>query len=158
MALEFDDTQAAALLDALGLPADTDDADLIVATTADLAAQVAGMTPEQPSSVAAAARRHGLELVDHDTHESLKRDAAEGRRIAAAAAKAKVEAAVDDALNKGKITAARRKHWVTLIEADPGMADVLAAVPNETAVPLSELGHSKEGAHDDLAERGAWFY
>jgi hypothetical protein len=116
------------------------------------------MTPEQPSSVAAAAKRHGMEVMDTETDDALRHDAAEGRKIAAAAARAKTEATVDDAINKGKITAARRKHWVTLIEADPGMADVLAAVPNETAVPLTEVGHGMDGAHDDLAERGAWFY
>jgi hypothetical protein len=158
MTLTFDDTQTASLLEALGLPADTDDLDLIVATVVDLAAQVAGMTPEQPSSVAAAARRHGMEVIDTDTADALRRDAQAGRQIAAAAAKAKVEAAVSDAVDRGKITPARRKHWVSLIEADPAMADVLAAVPNETAVPLSELGHSMDGAQDDLAERGAWFY
>jgi len=80
------------------------------------------------------------------------------RKIAAAAARTKVEAAVDDAVNKGKITPARRKHWVSLIEADPGMADVLAAVPNETAVPMTEVGHSADAGTDDLAEAGRWFY
>lgn len=43
---------AAALLDALGLPADTTDVDLVVATVTDLAAQVAGMDPTKPSTVA----------------------------------------------------------------------------------------------------------
>jgi hypothetical protein len=40
-------------------------------------------------------------------------------------------------VNKGKITPSRRKHWVPLIEADSGMADRLAAVPNEAAVSKS---------------------
>ena len=76
---------------------------------------------------------------------------------ASTAARAKVEAAVDDAVNKGKITPARRKHWVSLIEADPGMADVLATVASETAVPMSELGHSADHT-SDLAEPAGWFY
>lgn len=155
MELTFDDTQAAALLEALGLPADTDDIDLIVATAVDLATQVEALDPAKPSTVAAAAARNGMEVIDKDTADALRRDAQEGRKIAAAAARAKVEAAVDDAVNKGKITPARRKHWVSLIEADPAMADVLAAVPDETAVPLTELGHSTE---PDLAESVQWFY
>ncbi len=65
-----------------------------------------------PSAVAAAAKKHGLDVVDHDTHEALKRDAADGRRLKAAATHAKVETAVDDAIDKGKIAALRRKHWV----------------------------------------------
>lgn len=36
------------------------------------------------------------------------------------------------------------------------MADVLAAVPNETAVPLTEIGHSTDAA--DIATTGTWFY
>ncbi|WP_318263132.1 hypothetical protein [Mycolicibacterium goodii] len=70
---------------------------------------------------------------------------------------ANVEAAVDEAVTKGKITPARRKHWVELITADPGMADVLAAVPAETAVPMSEVGHAADTANGDRAESG-WFY
>jgi hypothetical protein len=31
-----------------------------------------------------------------------------------------------------------------LIEADPDTAAVLAAVPNESAVPLTEVGHANE--------------
>lgn len=55
MTLTFDDTQAAALLEALGLPADTDDPDLVVATAVDLAAQAAEINAEKPSTIAAAA-------------------------------------------------------------------------------------------------------
>lgn len=156
MALSFDDTQAAGLLDALGLPPDTLDPELIVATAVDLAAQAAGMNPAQPSTVAAAARKAGLEVVDGPTLTALRHDAAEGRKIAAAAAKARVEAAVDDAIRKGKITPPRRKHWVALIEADPGMADVLASTPPETAVPMTEIGHGTDV--DDIAKRPSWFY
>jgi Mu-like prophage I protein len=139
MTLTFDDSQTATLLEALGLSPDADEPDVIMATVADLAAQAAGITADKPSTIAAAAKKAGLEVIDTDTADALRRDAAEGRKIAAAAARAKVEAAVDDAINDGKITPSRRKHWVSLIEADPGMAEVLAAMPNETAVPLTEL-------------------
>ena len=162
MTLTFNDEQEAELLKLLGLPeaapGDTD-AGLTLDTITDLAHQVAGMTPEAPTSVAAAAKRHGMEVIDTDTADALRRDAAEGRRVAAAAARTRIEASVDDALNKGKITPSRRKHWVELISADPGMADVLAAVPNETAVPMSEVGHSADAnTGSDLAEAAAWFY
>jgi hypothetical protein len=68
----------------------------------------------------------------------------------------KVEASVDDAIAKGKIAPSRRGHWVTLIQADPGMAEVLTSVPNETAVPMTELGHSLET--NDADTGGEWFY
>jgi hypothetical protein len=34
------------------------------------------------------------------------------------------------------------------------MAEVLASVPNETALPLTEIGHSVEASADDHAEAG----
>ncbi|MCV7076980.1 hypothetical protein [Mycobacterium szulgai] len=156
MALTFDDTQSAALLEALGLPADTTDAQLVVDTVIDLAAQAAEMTPEKPSTVAAAARKAGLEVIDTATLAALREDASNGRQMAAAAKAQKIEAAVDDAIAKGKITAPRKRHWVTLCANDEAMLEVLAAVPNETAVPLTELGHST-GVDKD-ANEPAWFY
>jgi hypothetical protein len=161
MAITLDDDQAAALLEALGLPADTDDVQLVVDTTTDLAAQVGELDPSKPSTVAAAAKRAGLEVIDKDTADALRRDAANGRQMAAAAATQKIEASVDEAVRHGKITPARRKHWVTLIGADPGMADVLASIPNETAAPMSEAGHGRNsdpGAIDDLVEPAVWFH
>lgn len=155
--MEFTPEQIAALLEALGLPADNTDPDLVVATAQDLAAQVEALDPAKPSTVAAAAARNGMEVLDKDTADALRRDAQEGRRIAAAAARAKVEASVDDAIGKGKIAPSRRKHWVDLITADPGMADVLASVPNETAVPLVEVGHAADKVTGEPAESG-WFY
>lgn len=159
MALTLNDDQEADLLKLLGLPeaapGDTD-AGLVIDTIVDLAAQVEALDPAKPSTVAAAAKRNGMEVIDTATADALRRDAAEGRKIAAAAARAKVESAVDDAIDKGKIMASRRKHWVTLIEADPGMADVLAATPNETAVPLSQIGHAADNA--DHAQPAGWFY
>jgi hypothetical protein len=41
-----------------------------------------------------------------------------------------------------------------LVEADPGMADVLAAVP---AVPMSEVGHAADDTGDHV-EGAGWFY
>ncbi|WP_197381458.1 hypothetical protein [Mycolicibacterium mengxianglii] len=155
MALDLDDTQAAVLLALLGLPADTTDVQLLIDTVKDATRDP--MLPPPPSEIAAAAARNGMEVIDTATADALRRDAQEGRRIAAAAARQRVESAVDDAINKGKVMASRRKHWVDLIAADPGMADVLAATPNETAVSMSEIGHAAD-VSDDLAKPAAWFY
>jgi hypothetical protein len=57
---------------------------------------------------------------------------------------------------KGKIAPSRCKHWVTLCTHDAGMLEVLAAVPDETAVPMTELGYSTDV--DENAGKPAWFY
>ncbi|BBY76997.1 hypothetical protein MPRF_38960 [Mycolicibacterium parafortuitum] len=159
MAFTLTDVQQAALLEALGLPADTTDPELVVDTVTDLVAQAEALDPAKPSTVAAAAKKAGMELLDKDAANALRRDAAEGRKMAAAAAQERIAASVDDAIRKGKITPGRRKHWVNLISADPEMADVLAKVPDETAAPMSETGHSMNPEPgSDLAEPGEWFY
>lgn len=159
MALTFTDDQTNQLFELLGLPADTDpaDVDAILAVIDDLAKQaaVAGDNDTKPSAVAAAAKRIGMEVVDSDTLAALRTEAAEGRQVKAAAAKAKIDGQVADAIRAGKITPARRDHWVTLITADPGMGDVLASVPDETAVPLTEVGHASDS--DNLTDAATWF-
>lgn len=161
MALTLNDQQEADLLVLLGLPkagpGDTD-VELVVDAITDLHKQVQELDPAKPATVRSAAARAGLDVIDKPTLESLRRDAASGRQAAAAAAKAKVDGVVADAVNKGKITASRSKHWVSLIEADPGMAEVLAAVPDETAVPLSEAGHAADVTHAAEPDGGTWFY
>jgi hypothetical protein len=159
--LEYDDADAAVLLNQLGLPEDTTDTELIQETIKDAltpAPPIAG--DAAPSAVAAAAKRHGLDVIDTDTRQALERDSVELRRVRAAAAQAKVEAAVDDAIDKGKITPGRKKHWASLISADEKMADVLAAIPNETAVPMSEIGHASAESDTQLTPDGVpgWFY
>jgi hypothetical protein len=156
MALTLDDTQSAALLTALGLPPDTADVDLVVAAVADLASQAAGINAEAPATIAAAARKAGLEVVDGDTLAALRTDAASGRQMAAAAKAQKIEAAVDDAITKGKVTPGRKAHWVSLCSHDEQMLATLAAFPNELAAPMSEVGHSIDAVDADAG--GGWFY
>lgn len=157
MALTFNDDQEAELLQTLGMPeADpgaTDPAD-VLAVAKDLADQAQGVDPAKPSAVAAAAKAAGLEVIDTASLAALRGDAAEGRRLAAEAQLAKVEATVDEAINKGKIPPVRRGHWVALIQADAAMERTLADIPNETAVPMTELGHSVEAR----ADADEWLY
>lgn len=159
MALELDDTQAAVLLALLGLPDDTTDVQLVLDTVKDAARDPMLPPPPdaKPSEIAAAAARNGMEVIDKDTADALRRDAQEGRRIAAAAARAKVEAAVDEAIDTGRIIPSRKDHWLTLCTNDGAMIEHLASIAPGTAVPLAELGHSADRAAD-LAEPAGWFY
>lgn len=156
MALTFDDDQAAELLQVLGLDADSAP-DIIAATIKD-AAQASTAADAQPSAVAAAARRVGLGVMDSNALAALQRDANEGRQIKAAAAREKIETVVNAAINRGAIAPSRKQHWLTLIEADPEMEKVLASTPDETSVPMSEIGHGISGDEPGGEERTGWFY
>ena len=157
---QFDETQFAVLIALLGLPPDTGDVSLILDTVRDAVTDDDDDDDTQPSAIAAAAKRHGLDVLDADTRQALERDSAELRRVKAAAKQADIEAKVDTAIDRGAITASRKKHWVQLLDADPGMHDVLASIPNETAVPLSEIGHSAAESDTQLTPDGVphWFY
>ncbi|SON62265.1 hypothetical protein MSIMFI_03790 [Mycobacterium simulans] len=154
MALTLDDDQAARLLELLGLPADTSDIDLVLATVEDLANQTSA---PKPSDVAASAKAHGLEVIDADTLTALRNDAAEGRRLVVAAAQQRITAAVDKAVARGAITPARREHWIKLASADEAMLDVLASTPDETAVALTEMGHGVDSDGPHGGDADAWF-
>ncbi|GAA1072001.1 phage protease [Tsukamurella spumae] len=144
---EITPEQWGALLAALGLPPEATPDEVIAAVT-DLATNEAA-TVGKPSAIAAAAGRIGMQVIDRDSLTALKAQAAEGAQIKASAAKAEVEAAVDDAVRQGKITRGRRGHWITLCTADPAMKQVLASIPRETAVPMSEIGHSVDTDNED---------
>ena len=134
------------LLEALALPADTTDPELVA-----LAVEDAITAPASGQQTAAAA---GLTQVDPDTLAALRRDAEQGRAIAAAAVQRDRAQLVAAAVNRGSITPARRQHWLTVLSADPGMADTLASLPAGLVPVTGELGHATESA----TEPAAWFH
>lgn len=139
------ETTWAALLESLGLPVDADP-ETVLATVEDLVT-----TPEPTAKEVAAAA--GL---DETALAQLRHDAEQGRVIAAAARKRDVAEKVTAAVSRGAITPSRREHWITAIEADPLMADTLASLPDELAVPLTEIGHGQDKP-DEVVEPAAWF-
>jgi len=134
------------LLEALALPADTTDPELVA-----LAVEDAITAPASGQQTAAAA---GLTQVDPDTLAALRRDAEQGRAIAAAAVQRDRATLVAAAVNRGSITPARRQHWLTVLSADPGMADTLASLPAGLVPVTGEIGHAIESA----TEPAAWFH
>ncbi|MFH5207572.1 phage protease [Antrihabitans sp. NCIMB 15449] len=138
------------LTEALGLPEDAD-AETVVAAVEDLVT-TPDLDPAKAATVAAAA---GLTMVDPHSLAALQRDAKRGRELTVAAARREVESDVEKALRRGAITPARRDHWVTLCAADPHMRTVLAGMPDEMAVPISETGHGQDG--DGVVEKAQWF-
>ncbi|GAC71021.1 ATP-dependent Clp protease proteolytic subunit [Gordonia soli NBRC 108243] len=147
------------LAERLGIDADADDETTLKALEEALAERADDVTPDggngdtEPSvgDLNTAAAKHGLRLVDSAKWDEVTAQAAAGkdardRQVAGEQAKV-----VDSAISKGKITSARRDHFLALMKADTeGTTKLLADLPDETAVPLSELGHSTEPDLDSV--------
>lgn len=136
-----------ASLQKLGLDAEAD-ADAINAaiaswpTTATEASADAEATPEQ---IAAAAKKHGLVLLDEDVVAGLRADAAAGREARDRQQAEDDARVVDTAISKGKITPARREHFLASMKADrEGTTNLLEKTLQESAIPLTAMGHSTE--------------
>ena len=108
---------------------------------------------ERAEPAASAELPEGIVPIDRATLEALQSDAAAGREARDAQIRAQREALVTAAVTDGRIPPARRDAWLSMLAADPGAAEVLAAMPAGT-VPLAEIGHSGEvDADEQLYER-----
>ena len=107
---------------------------------ADSASDVAAIT--------AFAEANGLRVVDAEKFGSMEAELVEHRAAVAEREKADRAAVVDAAISAGKVTPARREHFVALMDADPeGTAELLDSLPAELAVPTAEIG-TGQGADD----------
>ena len=88
--------------------------------------------------------------LDRETYEDLVRQATSGTDGVAAAARRRREGLVDSAVQAGKIPPARRSHWLTALEADPGMEATLAGLA-PGLVPLAEVGSSTDALPSQIA-------
>lgn len=139
----------------LGLPADATDDDVLAkldelaqeepqpAEIGEVTVAVSVDTDKAASELAAAAAKLNLVVMDPDKVAKLQSDAAAGAQARAEQVAAAHASVVDDAIGKGKITPPRRQHFLALMTADPeGTTALLAGIPPETAVPMTEMGHA----------------
>ncbi|QEA10772.1 capsid maturation protease [Mycobacterium phage Weirdo19] len=146
-----------AILDALGLPEDATDEDVLAKIETDKAgtadddtgtkagdADKADKVDEgEVAELAAKAAALGLTVIDPGTVAEMQRNSSLGAKAHAAMETQRITAAVDAAIGLGKIPPARKEHFVALMRADEvGTTQLLAGIPAETAVPMTELGHS----------------
>lgn len=157
------------LAESLGLPEDATEADIIAATQKALGvetdpkktddkpadppvvtggdpAPVADPAPADPALTPAAKAADGTVTVDAATFAQMQQQLAQGvaaHKTLTAQADAKV---VDAAIDAGKITPARRNHYMALMASD--RADTADLLQNRLAagasVPLTEIGHSAD--------------
>ncbi|WP_319456876.1 MULTISPECIES: head maturation protease, ClpP-related [unclassified Mycobacterium] len=161
-----------AILDALGLPEDASDDDVIAKIAEQAGDKPDEKTDDTPddkvdageiTELAAAAAKHGLTVIDPGTLAEMQRNSSLGAKAHAEMETTRITGAVNAAISLGKIPAARKEHFVALMRADEvGTTKLLADIPAETAVPLTELGHSLEpqayagGQGGDVTEAPAY--
>jgi ATP-dependent protease ClpP protease subunit len=132
----------------LGIPADAqlDDDGLLAAVNEAL---------DRPAPATAPT---GTALIDEGALAQLQQDAAAGREARTEQVAAARTAAVDAAVHDGRIPPARREHWLTQLEADPGAAEVLNQLPKDT-IPLTARGVTggvDQSSDDDHLYTKAW--
>lgn len=150
------------LIERLGLSEDADEDAITAALDAALDGNSGGdgtgdsTAHTSVSSITASAKEHGLAVVDGEVLASLQADAQAGREARAQQEREARERCVDDAIEHGKIIPARRDHFLKLHAADPeGTAQLLADLPDQASVPLTEMGHGidpQEAEANDVAQ------
>lgn len=141
----------------LGISADADDETTLKALDEALAERATETETEpvpaaataEPSAeqVAAYAQAHGCSLVASDVLANLQSQAEAGAAARAQQIAEDNERVINEALNSGKITAASAPEWRNSLAANRDQTTkLLAAMPANSAVPVSELGHSTEPA------------
>ena len=145
------------LAERLGIDADADDETTLQALDEALDERAADEPGDggggEPSvgDLNQAAAKHGLRLVDSAKWDEVTAQAAAGKEARDRQVAGEHAKVVNDAIDRGKITGARRDHFLALMKADAeGTTKLLADLPDETAVPLSELGHSTEPDPDSI--------
>ena len=135
-----DEILMAGLRERLGLT-ETDGAEAILAAVDNLADQPTAEVAPMPEGVA---------LIESDQLAALQAAAAEVAAMRAERDAERRAGMVDAAVADGRITPARRDHWLAQLNADEeGVAGVLAALPS--VLPVVEVGHSDDVETADTA-------
>lgn len=124
----------------LGIAEDADE-NIIYDKLDELADLATKPTTVDAAAVKDFAEKNGLRVVDAEKFSEIENELARRRADDDARAKADRAAKVEAAVQAGKITPARRDHFVALMDADPdGTAAILDGLPANLSVPTTELG------------------
>lgn len=134
-----DEILMAGLRERLGLT-ETDGTDGILAAVDALTSPARPVAPE------------GMALIESDALASLQATAAKYVDLAGERDMERRAGLVEAAVREGRVTPARREHWLAQLAADEeGVAPVLASLP--AVLPVTEVGHS-----DDVESAEASLY
>lgn len=137
------------LAERLGIDADADDETTLKAIDEALAerADTDNANDDSPGldDIQSAAAKLGLTVVNKDQWDAVTQQATAGEQARAQQLADHRNSVVNEAVRRGKIAPAQKANFVALMEKDAaGTEKFLADLPDETAVPMSELGHSTE--------------
>lgn len=138
----FSDDSTATLRQKLGLAGDADESIILAALDEALEerADPQNTAPQLPEGVVA---------VDAAILDQLRQDAAAGRQAAERQNREDREAAVQNAINTGRIAPARREGWLNRLAADPAEVETLNSL-EAGLVPVTEIGSAHvDGVEDD---------
>jgi hypothetical protein len=152
-----DDMSLSAISARLGLGDDADEAAVLAAldarlpepdeSTTETPEAAPTVAPAQPEPVAATAKLPpGVVVIDEATLGELRRNATLGAQAAERQRLSDRDRFIDAAVNDGKISPARKDHWVKAWEADPdGTKDTLASLEAGLVVPVAAAGVLGDG-------------
>lgn len=147
-AVAFSDEQLATMRQELGLPEDADEATIVAALSEALEERA-----ETPASNTATPPE-GMVLVESDVLDQLRTGAEQGTAARTQQLIEKRDRAINQAIADGKITPARKDHWVAQWDADPEGAEQTLNALAAGLVPVEERGHDQDtaagGVYDEL--------
>ncbi|QCG77587.1 head maturation protease [Gordonia phage Fairfaxidum] len=164
--VEITNEQLAALRTALGL-ADDVDIDGIIAAAEETAKKTnvettdtSAGTPDgqQAAASAGAGLPDGVVAIDAGRLATLEQNSARFAEHLENERKASIEQRLNSAISEGRITPAHKETWRKSFDQNPeSAAELLASMAPNSAVPVSELGHSTEPADiSDVREDPAY--
>lgn len=149
-ALTMSDTIKAGLVQRLGVRAEATDDEILAAVDEALEERAEPTTVPAETPAPAAALPEGVVAVDATVLAQLQANATRGAQAAAEQDRVRRDGIVAEALRTGRITAESRDTWRARLDKDEAeFAGVLAGLPENTALPTSELGHAAGEPRDD---------
>lgn len=139
-AVAFSDEQLNTMRERLNLAADADEAAIFAAITADPDPQTS--QPQQAEQAPADRQLpDGVVAIDQSQLEELREQARLGAEARAEQETTARTSLVDAAVRDGRISAARREHWISALAADPGCGEVLAGLERGLVPVDGPKGH-----------------
>ena len=140
-AVAFSDAELNTLRTKLGVAEDADEATILAALDEALDERAEAPAPQGSTTTIP----EGMSLIETDVLAELKAGAADGRTARQQQVEAHRDGLIRDAIAAGKISPARRDHWVKQFAADAAGAEEMLAQLEPGLIPVSEVGHADTG-------------